>query len=77
MLGMGLGFWGSKIPSLQAETRASPENQVFQFSVSGTCSEWADGSTNGGTLYLWVPEECARLRGLLILGFNVPEHRLV
>jgi len=56
---------------------ASPENQVFQFSVSGTCSDWADGSTNRGTLYLWVPEECARLRGLLILGFNVPEHRLV
>jgi hypothetical protein len=77
LLGMGLWFWSAKTPSLQAETSASPENQVFQFSVSGTCSEWADGSTNRGTLYLWVPEECARLRGLLILGFNVPEHRLV
>jgi len=55
----------------------SPDNQVFQFVASGTCTAWSDGSTNSATAYLWVPEECQRLRGLLILCSNVPEHRLV
>ena len=56
---------------------ASPENQVFQFMQSGTCSSWSDGSTNKASAYLWIPENCQRLRGLLILCTNVPEHRLV
>jgi hypothetical protein len=55
----------------------SPVNQVFQFMQSGACSAWADGSTNKATAYLWIPESCRRLRGLLILCANVPEHRLV
>lgn len=55
----------------------SPENQVFQFMQSGTCSAWADGSSNKATAYLWIPENCKKVRGLLILCANVPEHRLV
>ncbi len=55
----------------------SPENQVFQFMQSETCSAWADGSNSKATAYLWVPEQCKRLRGLLVLCANVPEHRLV
>jgi hypothetical protein len=56
---------------------ATPENQVFQFMQSGTCTAWSDGSSNQATAYLWIPERCQRLRGLLILCANVPEHRLV
>lgn len=59
------------------EARRSPVNQVFQFMQTGTCAAWADGSTNQATAYLWIPEDCRRLRGLLILCANVPEHMLV
>ena len=55
----------------------SPVNQVFQFVQSGTCSDWTNGATTSATGYLWIPEDCKRLRGLLILCANVPEHRLV
>jgi len=44
---------------------------------SGSSPAWADGSTNQATAYLWIPENCRRLRGLLILCANVPEHMLV
>lgn len=54
----------------------SPDNQVFQFSHTATCSAWSDGSKNTATAYLWIPENCKTLRGLLILCNNVPEHRL-
>ncbi len=55
----------------------SPENQVFQWSVSGESAAWPDGSKARGTLYLWVPEACRKVRGLLVMATNVPEHRLV
>lgn len=58
-------------------TEPGPDNQVFQFAVSATCTAWRDGSRTSATAYLWVPEACRRLRGLLILCANVPEHRLV
>jgi hypothetical protein len=60
-----------------AEPARSPANQVFQFAQSGTCSAWADGSSNAATAYLWIPEGCRQVRGLLILCANVPEHMLV
>lgn len=59
------------------ESNRSPVNQVFQFDQSGTCNDWADGAPSNATLYLWIPESCAQLRGLLIMGANVPEHMLV
>ncbi len=59
------------------EQLRSPENQVFQFMQSGTCTAWADSSKTNATLYLWVPENCKQLRGLLIMCSNVPEHMLV
>jgi hypothetical protein len=59
------------------EVLRSPVNQVFQFTQSGECNAWADGSTTKATAYLWIPENCKRLRGLLILCANVPEHMLV
>jgi hypothetical protein len=58
-------------------TPRSPENQIFQWAFTGTCGEWPDGSQSTATGYLWIPEDCGRLRGLLILGTNVPEHMLV
>ena len=60
-----------------AKVPRSPANQVFQWAFTGACSEWPDGSHSTATGYLWIPEECGRLRGLLILGTNVPEHMLV
>jgi hypothetical protein len=54
----------------------SPENQVFQWSVSGESEPWPDGSKARSTLYLWIPERCTKIRGVLILATNVPEHRL-
>jgi hypothetical protein len=44
---------------------------------AGAYSTWTDGATTHATSYLWIPERCRRLRGLLILCQNVPEHRLV
>lgn len=68
-----------RVPTWAEETAAVPTavNQVFQFVYSGTCTDWSDGSTNSATSYLWIPENCRKLRGLLILCANVPEHRLV
>ena len=44
---------------------------------SGVCTAWSDGQPSKATSYLWIPENCKRVRGLLILCSNVPEHRLV
>lgn len=59
-------------PGLQG----SPENQVFQFVQEGTV-KFANGDMLTAAAYLWIPERCQRLRGLLILGTNVPEHGIV
>lgn len=59
------------------EALRSPVNQVFQFVQTGTCSAWSNGAPTTATGYLWIPEDCRRLRGLLILCANVPEHMLV
>jgi hypothetical protein len=60
-----------------SEPLRSPVNQVFQFSFTGTCSAWPDGSTTRSAVYLWVPEKCKKIRGLVIMATNVPEHMLV
>ncbi|MEI7503304.1 MAG: hypothetical protein WCJ61_08460, partial [Paludibacter sp.] len=57
--------------------KRSPVNQVFQFMQSGTCTAWADSSKTNATLYLWIPESCKKLRGLVIMCSNVPEQMLV
>ena len=59
------------------ESKRSPVNQVFQLMQTGTCTAWADSSKTNATLYLWIPENCKKLRGLLIMCTNVPEHMLV
>ncbi len=55
----------------------TPENQIFQFSQSGEIVYNEGKGTKKSTLYLWIPEECQRVRGLVIMGTNVPEHMLV
>ncbi len=75
-----LALFGSLALSAQTPPSAaqpSPVNQVFQFMQSGTCNAWSDGQPSKATSYLWIPENCKRVRGLLILCANVPEHRLV
>jgi len=47
-----------------AEPR-SPCNQLYQFAVTG--------GRDISQAYLWIPEDCTKLRGLLILSENVPE----
>jgi hypothetical protein len=55
----------------------SAENQIFQWHVSGENTGWPDGSKNKGTLYLYIPEKTTRVRGVVVLATNVPEHMLV
>ncbi len=76
--------WGAAAAILAAPlavsgeiTPRSPENQVFQWSVTATNEAWPVELRNTASAYLWIPEDCAKLRGLLILGANVPEHMLV
>jgi hypothetical protein len=70
-----LWFMGGAIVS--AAPIRSPANQVFQFVQEGSCTTWADGSTSRASAFLWIPEQCQRVRGLVVLCANVPEHRLV
>ena len=58
------------------EAMRSPVNKVFQFTQSGDFTGWADGSKTSARSYLWIPEECKKLKGLLILCANVPEQML-
>jgi hypothetical protein len=55
----------------------SPVNQVFQFMFESGFRDRADSKERTACSFLWIPEKCARLRGLLILCHNVPEQRLV
>ena len=61
----------------EANAARSPENQVFQWSVTSSNTLWPENDRNSATAYLWIPEGCAELHGLLVLGANVPEHMLV
>ena len=68
-----------------AEEKApSPENHVYQFMTTQTHTvpkfETPSGvevgslfSPQTSSAYLWVPPACERIRGVLILGHNVPE----
>jgi len=68
-----------------AEEKApSPENHVYQFMTTQTYTvpkfETPPGvevgslfSPQTSSAYLWVPPACERIRGVLILGHNVPE----
>jgi hypothetical protein len=77
-LSLGNSLFAQKKPeAISKEEMRSPVNQVFQFMYNGTCTDWADSSKTNATLYLWIPENCKQLRGLLILCTNVPEHMLV
>jgi hypothetical protein len=62
-------------PNTPEELR-SPTNIVFQFKQEGEFSGWPDGSKTTARAYLWVPEECKKLRGILVLCANVPEMML-
>lgn len=64
-------------PQLRAAVERSPENQVFQWAVSAENSGWPDGTKNKATLYLWIPEKTTRVRGVVLMATNVPEHMLV
>lgn len=59
-----------------ADIKRSPVNQVFQFKASASSPAWNDGAHIQATAYLWIPEHARRLRGLMIMGTNVPEQML-
>ena len=63
-------------PTVTPEAMRSPVNKVFQFTQSGDFTGWADGSKTSARSYLWIPEECKKLKGLVILCANVPEQML-
>ena len=82
LLSLAIVFYGSVLAQqrqiqLTREEQRSPINQVFQFMVSDTCTAWADSSKTNSKLYLWIPENCKKLRGIVIMCSNVPEHMLV
>ena len=62
--------------SITPEAMRSPVNAVFQFHQDGEFSGWPDGSTTKARSYLWIPENCHKLKGLVILCANVPEQML-
>ncbi len=68
--------WLLTLASWAAAEVRSPENQVFQFMQRATL-EYVPGDVVKTTAYLWIPERCERMRGLLIMGENVTEHGLV
>ncbi len=70
-------FYGLTLGASQPASTRSAENQVFQWHVSGENEGWPDGSKNKGTLYLWIPESTTRVRGVVVMATNVPEHMLV
>ncbi len=76
VLALGLGFNALSAQQVTAAAH-SPVNQVFQFMQTDTETGWADGAQTTATAYLWVPEKAKRLRGLLVMGSNVPENMLV
>lgn len=59
----------------QSSASSPAQDQVFQFMQSGS-HIWSDGKTSNATAYLWIPEKCRRLRGLIVMGTNVPEQML-
>ncbi len=64
------------VPLSTAQPR-SPESQVFQFAFSAESTPPDGLPPRKATVYLWVPETCERVKGMLILCTNVPEHMLV
>lgn len=69
-------FWLGAVAAVWSAER-TPVGQVFQWATTGVSAAWPDGSAHRATLYLWIPEQTERLRGLVIMGTNVPEHMLV
>ena len=59
------------------EEMRSPVNQVFQFKVELTETGWEKGKDIETITYLWIPEDCEKVKGLLVLCRNAPEHILV
>ncbi len=56
----------------------SPENQVFQFMTTQTYTPDAERfKPQTATGYLWIPPTCTKVRGVLVFGYNAPEHWLV
>ena len=67
---------GTSLRATTPEELRSPKDIVFQFKQEGEFSGWPDGSKTTARAYLWVPEECRKLRGILVLCGNVPEMML-
>ena len=67
---------GTSLRATTPEELRSPKDIVFQFKQEGEFSGWPDGSKTTARAYLWVPEECKKLRGILVLCANVPEMML-
>ena len=67
---------GTSLKATTPEELRSPTNIVFQFKQDGEFSGWPDGSKTMARAYLWVPEDCKKLRGILVLCANVPEMML-
>ena len=78
--GNARGFSNTTVPAKAADliSRSPADNQVFQFMTrqefTPDTTKYRPQSTNA---YLWIPPTCKRVRGVLVFGYNVPEHWLV
>ena len=70
---------GATLPVKVADLASrSPENQVFQFAATvGYTPDISKFQPQTATGYLWIPPTCAKVRGVLVFGYNVPEHWMV
>ncbi|EDM28737.1 hypothetical protein LNTAR_09209 [Lentisphaera araneosa HTCC2155] len=62
---------------LSPEAMRSPVSQVFQFKVEVKETGWKQGQDSNTVTYLWIPEKTKKVKGVLILCSNAPEHTLV
>ena len=67
---------GTPLRATTPEELRFPTNIIFQFKQEGEFSGWPDGSKTMARAYLWVPEDCKKLRGIIVLCANVPEMML-
>ena len=59
-------------------SRSADDNQVFQFMTTQSYSPDTNKfRPHTSIAYLWIPPTCTKVKGVLVFGYNVPEHWLV
>ena len=75
MLGCLLWCFFSGLSGLQAEMAGACAADIYQFYQEGEYT-YPGSKPQKARAYLWIPENCRQIRGLLILCANCPEERI-